>query len=362
MFISAPLLASSVYTVVALEVAPDSSCTEILQGEKSRATGELPAFHLSLFPDVPNLKSRASARLSGAAPGCGMSRWHVAVAMIVLLTAVPAIAGLCSVPVGNDSYEQLDQGYSALYNLEFDSGQRLFMQWAMHEPQNPLGPVSRASGYLFQEFERLGVLKSEIFADDAAFEARRKPSPDRERKLRFQQQLLLADRLADEMLAQNPSSPDALLAKTLMNGLQADYAALIEKRNGASLSYTKEGRRWAERLLHGDASCYDAYLALGAENYLVSSEPVLVRWIARLSGARDDRERGLQQLKLAGQHGRFLKPFAKLLLAVAALRDHDYGMARMLLAELQQEFPRNPLYSDELSRLKAPSSIPHGGG
>jgi hypothetical protein len=260
-----------------------------------------------------------------------------------------------------DPYEQLDQGYRALYNLDFDSGQRLFMQWAMHEPQNPLGPVSRASGYLFQEFERLGVLKSELFADDAAFEARRKPSPDRELKLRFHQQLLLADRLADETLAQNPSSPDALLAKTLMNGLQADYAALIEKRNGASLSYTKEGRRWAERLLHGDASCDDAYLALGAENYLVSIKPVLVRWIARLSGARDDRERGLQQLRLAAQHGRFLKPFAKLLLAVAALRDHDRGMARMLLAELQQEFPRNPLYSDELSRLKGPSSIPQGG-
>jgi hypothetical protein len=234
------------------------------------------------------------------------------------------------------------------------------MHWAMQQPQNPLAPVSQASGYLFHEFERLGVLKSELFADDAVFEARRKPSPDRELKLRFQQQLMLADRLADEMLAHDPSSHDALLAKTLMNGLQADYAALIEKRNGASLSYTKEGRRWAQRLLHADASCYDAYLALGAENYLVSSKPVLVRWVARLSGARDDRERGLQQLTLAAQHGRILKPFAKLLLAVAALRDQDRGMARMLLAELQQEFPRNPLYSDELNRLKDPPSIPQG--
>ena len=289
-----------------------------------------------------------------------MSRWHVAVAIIVLLTAVPAIAGPCGVPVGNDGYEQLDQGYRALYNLDFDGGQRLFMQWAMHEPQNPLGPVSQASGYLFQEFERVGVLKSELFADDAAFEARRKPSPDPELKLRFQQQLMLADRLADEMLAHVPSSHDALLAKTLMNGLQADYAALIEKRNGASLSYTKEGRRWAQRLLHADASCYDAYLALGAENYLVSVKPMFVRWIARLSGAKADREQGLQQLRLAAQNGRFLKPFAKLLLAVAALRDHDRGMARMLLADLQQEFPRNPLYSDELNRLKDPSSIPQG--
>jgi hypothetical protein len=280
--------------------------------------------------------------------------------MILLLTAGPANAGPCGAPSGKDGYEQLDQGYRALYNLDFDGGERIFMQWAMHEPQNPLGPVSRASGYLFQEFERLGVLKSELFLDDEGFESRRKLSPDRDLKLRFQQQLMLADRLADEMLVQNPSSPDALLAKTLVNGLQADYAALIEKRDGASLSYTKEGRRWAERLLRADASCSDAYLALGAESYLVSIKPMLVRWIARLSGARADPERGFQQLRLAARSGRFLKPFAKLLLAVAALRDHDRGTARMLLTELQQEFPQNSLYSYELSRLKAPSSIPQG--
>jgi hypothetical protein len=162
------------------------------------------------------------------------------------------------------------------------------------------------------------------------------------------------------MLDTDPSSPDALLAKTLVNGLQADYAALIEKRNAAALSYTKEGRRWAESLLRVNADCYDAYLALGAENYLVSIKPMLVRWIARLSGARADRERGIQQLRLTAQSGRFLKPFAKLLLAVAALRDHDRGTAQKLLSELQQEFPRNPLYAYELNRLIDPRSGSQG--
>ncbi len=280
--------------------------------------------------------------------------------MIVWLTASPAFARLCGAPTATDGYEQLDQGYRALYNLDFDRAQATFMQWEMHEPRNPLGPASRASGYLFQEFDRLGVLRSELFTDDKSFEGRSKPLPDKQVKLRFQQQISAADRLADEMLAANPSSPDALLAKTLVDGLQADYAALIEKRNGASLSYTKEGRRWAESLLRVDPDCYDAYLALGAENYLVSIKPMLVRWIARLSGARDDRARGIEQLMMTSQNGRFLKPFAKLLLAVAALRDHDTGMARTLLTELRQEFPQNPLYAYELNRLTDPRSGPQG--
>lgn len=289
-----------------------------------------------------------------------MARWRVLASVIVFLTAAPAFSNPCGTTGVTGNYEQLDQGYRALYNLDFDGAEKTFQQWQMREPQNPLGPASRASGYLFREFERLGVLRSELFADDKSFEGRNKLLPDRQLKLRFEQQISFADRLADEMLATDPSSTDALLAKTLVNGLQADYAALIEKRNAASLSYTKEGRRWAQRLLRVDADCYDAYLALGAENYLVSIKPMLVRWIARLSGARADRDRGIQQLRLAAQNGRFLKPFAKLLLAVAALRDHDVEMARKLLSELQQEFPQNPLYAYELSMLKKPSADPQG--
>jgi hypothetical protein len=288
-----------------------------------------------------------------------MAGWRTAAATVVLLAA-RANAGPCGLPTGTDGYEQLDQGYRALYNLDFDRAENAFMRWETHEPRNPLGPASRASGYLFREFERLGVLRSELFANDESFESRSNLLPDPQLKLRFQEEVSLADRLASDILATNPSSPDALLAKTLVNGLQADYAALIEKRNGESLSYTKRGRRWGERLLRADASCYDAYLAFGAENYLVSIKPMFVRWLAQLAGARADRERGIQQLRLTAQNGRFLKPFAKLLLAVAALRDHDALMARKLLTELQQEFPQNPLYSYELSRLKNPEPIPQG--
>jgi hypothetical protein len=289
-----------------------------------------------------------------------MAGWCAAAAIVVLLAAVPAIADPCGAPTGTDGYEPLDQGYRALYNLDFDGAENAFMQWEMHEPRNPLGPASQASGYLFQEFERLGVLRSELFANDKSFESRSKLLPDPQLKLRFQEEISLADRLASDMVDRNPTSPDALLAKTLVNGLQADYAALIEKRNAESLSYTKKGRRWGERLLRADASCYDAYLAFGAENYLVSIKPMFVRWLAQLAGARADREQGIQQLRLTAQNGRFLKPFAKLLLAVAALRDHDALMARKLLTELQQEFPQNPLYSYELSRLKEPEFIPQG--
>ena len=143
-----------------------------------------------------------------------MTAWRVLAAIVPLLMASLAVAGPCGAPNGPDHYQLLDDGYRSLYDLDFNHADRVFVQWETDEPQNPLGPASRASGYLFQEFERLGVLRSELFTDDQAFEARNILHPDERLKLLFQQQLMQADRLAGEMLAEDPSSSDAFLAKT----------------------------------------------------------------------------------------------------------------------------------------------------
>jgi hypothetical protein len=87
----------------------------------------------------------------------------------------------------------------------------------------------------------------------------------------FDSDLTLAEMLA--ALAKDAASVDALLATTMVDGLRADYAALIERKDGASLSYTKKGRKSAEKLLMVDSACYDAYLALGVENYLLGTKP-----------------------------------------------------------------------------------------
>jgi hypothetical protein len=77
-----------------------------------------------------------------------------------------------------------------------------------------------------------------------------------------------------------------------------------------------------------------------------------LRFLLRLTGAKIDREKGIQQLELASQHGHYLEPFAKLLLAVAALRDKSVDRARDLLKGLHDRFPDNQLFSHELDLLK----------
>jgi hypothetical protein len=70
-----------------------------------------------------------------------------------------------------------------------------------------------------------------------------------------------------------------------------------------------------------------------------------------MTGSNVDREKGIEQIRNAALHGRYLEPFARLLLAVAALRDHDSPRALEFLGELHRRFPDNELYTREMNRI-----------
>lgn len=248
----------------------------------------------------------------------------------------------------------LDAGYRQMYDLDFEAAHQTFGSWEQAHPQDPLGPVSNAAAYLFAEFERMHILESELFVDDAAFARRQKFTPDPRVQAAFEGELQKTERVAEQVLARSPEDRPAMFARVMVGGLRSDYLALVEKRNLAALNTIKGTRMLAEKLLAADPSYYDAYLAIGAENYLLSVHPAPVRWLLRLGGAQTDREQGLAKLRLTAEKGHYLGPYARLLLAVAALRDHDRGRARELLNGLAVEFPHNPLYRRELARIDQP--------
>ncbi len=270
--------------------------------------------------------------------------------LLPLLLFVSLCAGEADSPPAS-----LDRGYWLIYNLDFVQAQQEFYRWQETHQEDPLGPVSEAAGFLFAELNRLGVLESQFFIKDSSFEARPKLSPDPAIRARLDAALGRAEERARRRLENNPKDLDALFAMTLSAGLKADYAALIEKRNLAALRYTRQGTLWAQKLLALEPSYYDAYLATGIGKYIVGSQPAPIRWLLRLGGYSGDKRKGVQELELTAQHGRYLAPFARILLAIAYLREKDKIRARQLLAGLRDEFPGNPLFARELARLDAPS-------
>src|SRR5260370_42455496 len=163
----------------------------------------------------------------------------------------------------------LDQGFHDLYNLNFDVAQRDFAAWESQHPDDPVGPVSQAAGLLFSEFNRLGVLEAQFYENDDAFERREKVLPDPAIRGRFLACLARASNLAHVRLAKDAKDKDALFALTLSAGLEADYAALIEKRNLASLHSAKQPSVWAQRLLAICPVCYDALWRTCFSKYII---------------------------------------------------------------------------------------------
>lgn len=246
----------------------------------------------------------------------------------------------------------IEQAYTDMYNLEFTGAHRAIAEYESKRPNDPLGPVSDAAACLFSEFNRLHILQSEFFTNDSSITGSEKLRPDPAVKAQFDRDLAETERLADTEKTNRDHWANAMFADTLRFGLHADYLALIEKREFAALTEMKQGRQLAQQLLSEYPQFYDAYIAVGVENYLLSIKPAPVRWLLHITGAQTDKQNGLEKLRLTAEHGQYLAPYARLLLAVAALRDGDRREARELLKWLATQYPRNALYSQELAKLR----------
>jgi hypothetical protein len=271
---------------------------------------------------------------------------QLAIALAWVLLGLPATAADLTVGL-----PPLDRGFQLLYNLDFADAHKLFASYEQSHPDDPMGPTADAAASLFSEFHRLGILESQFFELDRRFENRPKLNPDPLVRAQFQAAIGNAEKLARTRLAKSPKDKDALFSLTLVSGLQADYAALIDKRNMASLHYTKEASAWADQTLAVNPSCYDCHIAGGISKYLVGSMAAPIRWLVRLGGISGDKQAGMKELQLVAAHGHYLAPFADILLAIAYVREHDKQHARQLLATLHEEFPANPLFTQEIARL-----------
>ena len=253
--------------------------------------------------------------------------------------------------LANDKPSSLDIGYRLMYNLQFDKAKQEFSQWQQEHPDDPLGPVSEAATELFGELTRLGILEAQFFVKDSFFQKGEKLQPDQLAHQRFDRATERAESLANTRIATKPNDTDALFGLALVYGLRSDYTELIERDHWDSLKLTRQASNSADKLLQISPNYYDAYLATGMGKYVVGSLVAPVRWVLTLAGFHGDKKQGMKEVELTAQHGRFLAPFARILLAIAYLRDNNRDAAYLTLEKLRDEFPGNSLFTRELARL-----------
>ncbi len=279
-------------------------------------------------------------------------------ALALLVLAAPVAAQAPQDQLAITQSPELEAGFHLLYELKPAEARAQFEGWQQSHPEDPLGPALQAANYLLEACYRQGVLTSEFFLDDKRVSSKNAVKPDPEQRAAFIAAYQHALDLARARLKTEPHDVNALFAISMSLGMQADYAALIDKHQAESLGMMKDSSKYAAQLLAINPEVSDAYLALGAANYIVGSLSGPQRFFLGFKGIHGDEKEGIRQLEIAATHGHDLRPFAKMLLALAELRLKKPDLARTQLSELAQEFPANPLFASELAKLSARPAAP----
>ncbi len=245
----------------------------------------------------------------------------------------------------------LDQAFERLYNVDFAGAHHFVDMQVAADPADPLSYAVRASAILFQELDRLQILEGEFFADDKRIIEKKKIKPDPGLRERFFQCIAEAQKRARVRLAKNPQDADGLFAMSLASGLTGDYSSLIEKRQLNSFTFYKEANVFAQNLLKAHPAFVDAYLTTGFSEYIIGSLPFFARWFVKMDGVEGSKDLAAQKMLKVAQSGRYLKPFAKILLSIYYLRENQPEQSKVLLTELARQYPDNPLFRKELARL-----------
>jgi tetratricopeptide (TPR) repeat protein len=245
---------------------------------------------------------------------------------------------------------ELKSGFQLLYVQKFPEARTQFTEWESQHPDEPFGQVALAASYLFEEFYRQGVLTSDFFLNEKKFLKGIDGKPDAERMQGFDDAIRNARKLAAKRLAKTPGDPEALYSLTLSAGMESDADMILKKHSLNALKRLKEANVHAKALLAQRPDAKDAYVALGSANYIIGSLSVGFRAMLWFGGIHGDRKLGMEQVGKTVEGGHYLKPFAKIMLALAARREKQNPLAQKLLSELTEEFPESPLYAAEYAK------------
>ena len=288
--------------------------------------------------------ARATAFILLLAPAISLAQEPVAI------TAAAAPPSATSASPAFYPVPELMSGFHQLYEQKFQQARETFNDWHSNHPEEPFGEVALAASFLFEEMYRQGVLTSDFFLNEKRFLHGIDGKPDSGRMKNFRDALSRAHILAKQRLKTNSRDPEALFALTLAAGMESDADAILEKKQLDGLKRMKEANEYAKQLLavHPDAA--DAYVAPGIANYIIGSLNPGYRFALWFGGVHGDKKLGMEQIAKTVDNGRYLRPFAKIMLALAARREKQNTLAQKLLHELTEEFPSNDTYAAEYAK------------
>jgi hypothetical protein len=244
----------------------------------------------------------------------------------------------------------IERTFNRLYSFEFAESQRLAREFAAANAADPMGYASLAAGILFSEMNRLQVFSKDMFKEEK-LKGEQAKRIGAEAKKNFDEALNKAKGVGMAALEKNPRDANALLALVIATGAERDFAALVEKRYKDSYYAAKASQEYALKLQEVDPAAQDAWFTRGFSEYLVGSVPFVIRWFMKIDQVTGDKKKGVELMEKCAREGRYLKPFAQMMLASIYQKDKRMKECRAMLEAFAADHPDNAVIRQELARL-----------
>jgi len=240
--------------------------------------------------------------------------------LILLFLAAPAAARKSSVTPEMDKL--LMAGVDDIYMMRFALAEADMAQAIALDPTYPHPYFGRAA------IDLVSFIYGEKQGDPALLRS-------------FEVKALESIKAAEAYLKAHPNDPDALFILGASHGMFGRLA-IVERRWLEAFRHGRASMKFVRRSVKLEPELYDAILGLGMFDYYVATIPKFAGWLAKIV-LGGDRARGLKQIQLAAEKGRYAKVTAQMILVEIYLEDpfgaYDPKEGLRLMREVHAQYP-----------------------
>lgn len=268
--------------------------------------------------------------------------------LLILLLASTAFGQTTANPA-----VQLDklrtEGYEALYNLDYEGARRNFQKMIDLAPDHPAGAQSMAASLWMEQLNKSWELKATLYSDKVDNKTDSKAKVDQKDVDEFRKWTRRAKQLSETKLKRNSRDVEALYLLGAAEGLEAAYAAGMERKYMPALRTGSSAVSRHKKVLELSPEFYDAELTIGLQNYVIGSLSLPLKMLAKTFGVSGSKKRGLKELERVAEEGQWARDVARVLLVDLYKREQRWDDAIATARELSAKYSRNYLFRLQLA-------------
>lgn len=218
------------------------------------------------------------------------------------------------------------EGIDAIYRMDFDAADRAAEKAVALQPDSPHAHMGAAATALMRY----------IYGSEASDPSKLKG---------YQARVDKVVAVSEAWLKTHPRDADALMVLGSAHGITGRLA-LVRREWLSAFTHGRKSMRFIRAAIKADPSQYDAYLGTGMFDYYVDTIPRFAGWLAKVM-LGGDRRRGLEQIRIAAEKGRYAKTAAQLILVEVYTEDdygaRDTGEAVRLMRGIWAQYPESSM-------------------